>query len=145
MPHSIIKEAQEGDAIVPGYVYIAPGNIHMEVKKRGFNYIIALKDYPKISSHKPSVNALFSSMAKEVRDMGIGIILTGMGDDGAFKLKAMKDAGAKTYAQDEKSCMVYGMPKKAVELDAVDESLSIVEIISLINGLQWGSLYTNKI
>lgn len=135
IPNSTIKEAQEGDVILPSHVYIAPGNIHMEVKKNKFAFVIALKDYPRVNSHKPSVNVLFSSMAKEVGGMGVGIILTGMGDDGAVKLKAMREAGAKTYAQDETTCTVYGMPKKAVEIGAVDESLSIKEIIELINSL----------
>lgn len=136
MPYSEVKEAQNGDKLLPGRILIAPGNIHMEVKKANFGYETVLKDYPKVSSHKPSVNVLFASMAKEVGIMGVGIILTGMGEDGASKLLSMKQAGAKTYAQDEKSCVVYGMPKKAVEYGAVDKSMNVPEIASMINDLR---------
>ena len=133
---SIVKEAKDGDELHPGYVFIAPGDKHLEVKKNGLLYVTVLKDYPKVSSHKPSVDVLFSSMAKEVGKRGIGIILTGMGDDGASKLKEMRLAGAKTYAQNEKSCTVYGMPRRAVELGSVIESMSIKRIVSTINNLR---------
>jgi len=133
---SDIKEAQEGDKLLAGRVLIAPGHLHMEVKKVGFTYEVTLKDYPKVSSHKPSVNVLFASMAKEVGMMGVGIILTGMGEDGANKLLAMKKAGAKTYAQNKNSCTVYGMPKQAVDIGAVDESLPILGIVNIINSLR---------
>ncbi len=136
LPYSDVKEAKEGDKLLPGRILIAPGNLHMEVKKEGFLYVITLKDYPKVNSHKPSVNVLFSSMSKEVRSQGIGIILTGMGDDGATKLLAMKEAGAKTYAENEESCVVYGMPKKAVELGGVCQSLDLIQIAHIINDLR---------
>ena len=136
VPHSEVKEAQEGDKLLSGRVLIAPGHLHMEVKKVGFTYEVRLKDYPKVSSHKPSVNVLFASMVKEVGIMGVGIILTGMGEDGAAKLLEMKKIGAKTYAQNEKSCIVYGMPKKAVDMGAVCESLPIVGIVNIINNLR---------
>jgi len=135
-PYSDIKEAVDGDKLLPGRILIAPGNLHMEVKKSGFSYEIALKDYPRVNSHKPSVNVLFASMAKEVGSQGVGIILTGMGDDGASKLLSMKEAGAKTYAQEEQSCTVYGMPKQAVDCGAVMMSLSIFEIANVINNLR---------
>ena len=134
--NSNVKEAQEGDILLPGRVLIAPGDKHLEVKKQGTSYVATIKDYPKVNSHKPSVNVLFSSMAKEVGKNGVGFILTGMGDDGAVKLKAMKDAGAKTYAQNEKSCTVYGMPRRAVEIDAVYETMNIMRIVSTINNLR---------
>lgn len=134
--YSDIKEAAEGDKLLPGRILIAPGNLHMEVRKNGFMYEVALKDYPKVNSHKPSVNVLFASMAKEVGSLGIGVVLTGMGDDGATKLLSMKEAGAQTYAQDEKSCTVYGMPKKAVEYGGVMKSLSIFDIANMINNLR---------
>jgi len=133
---SDIKEAKEGDKLLPGRVLIAPGNLHMEVKRDGFGFAVTLKDYPKVSSHKPSVNVLFASMAKEVGSQGIGVILTGMGEDGASKMLAMKEAGAQTYAQTEKSCTVYGMPKKAVETGGVKLSLSILDIANMINNLR---------
>jgi len=94
---------------------------------------VVLKNYPKVNSHKPSVNVLFRSMAKEVGIFGVGLILTGMGDDGATGLLEMKNAGAMTYAQDEESCIVYGMPKKAVELGAAKKSLTLKEMANLIN------------
>lgn len=136
LANSDVKEASDGDKLLAGRILIAPGNLHMEVKKVGFGYEVRLKNYPKVSSHKPSVNVLFSSMEKEVGAMGVGVILTGMGDDGADKLLAMKTSGANTYAQDEKSCVVYGMPKKAVELGAVKESLTIPQIANMINTLR---------
>ena len=133
LPSSNVKEASEGDTLIHGRILIAPGDLHMEVKKSGFQYKIALKNYPKVNSHKPSVNVLFRSMAREVGIFGVGFILTGMGDDGATSLLEMKNAGANTYAQDEKSCIVYGMPKKAVDLGAVNGSLSLKEIANIIN------------
>lgn len=136
LPHTQVKEAQDGDKLLPGRILIAPGDLHMEVKKISLGYEVVLKDYPKVSSHKPSVNVLFASMAKEVGIMGVGVILTGMGEDGASKLLAMREAGARTYAQDEKSCIVYGMPKKAVECGAVEESLTIAQIATMINNLK---------
>ena len=128
LPSSNVKEASDGDALIHGRILIAPGDLHMEVYKNGFQYKIALKNYPKVNSHKPSVNVLFRSMAKEVGIFGVGFILTGMGDDGAIGLLEMKNAGAMTYAQDEKSSIVYGMPKKAQELNAIRQSLSLKEI-----------------
>ncbi|ADN09022.1 protein-glutamate methylesterase/protein-glutamine glutaminase [Sulfurimonas autotrophica] len=133
LPSSVVKEAQEGDTLMHGRILIAPGHLHMEVVKSGFMYKIALKNYPKVNSHKPSVNVLFRSMAKEVGIFGVGIILTGMGDDGATGLLKMKNAGAATYAQDERSCIVYGMPKQAVDIGAVISSLTLGEIANLIN------------
>jgi len=133
LPSSVVQEAKEGDTLMHGRILIAPGHLHMEVVKNGFMYKIALKNYPKVNSHKPSVNVLFRSMAKEVGIFGVGFILTGMGDDGATGLLEMKNAGAATYAQDEKSCIVYGMPKKAVELGAAKSSLTLQEIANLIN------------
>lgn len=136
LPNSDVKEAKDGDVLLPGRILIAPGNLHMEVKKDGFVYKTVMKDYPKVNSHKPSVDVLFASMVKEVKTQGIGIILTGMGEDGAKKLLAMKEAGASTYAQDEKSCVVYGMPKRAVELGAVKYSCDLVKLAYIINDLR---------
>jgi len=133
LPSSHVKEASEGDTLIHGRILIAPGDLHMEVVKNGFQYKVALKNYPKVNSHKPSVNVLFRSMAREVGIFGVGFILTGMGDDGATGLLEMKNAGASTYAQDEKSCIVYGMPKKAVDLGAVKASLTLQKIANVIN------------
>jgi len=132
-PNSEVLEAKEGDIVMHGRVLIAPGDKHMEVKKEGLKYVVALKDYPRVNSHKPSVNVLMNSVAKEVKANATGFILTGMGDDGAMGLLEMKKAGAETYAQEEKSCIVYGMPKKAVELGAVKQSLSLKDIANIIN------------
>ncbi len=133
LPSSNVKEAAEGDVLMHGRILIAPGAMHMEVLKSGFQYKIALKNYPKVNSHKPSVNVLFRSMAKEAGAFGVGFILTGMGDDGSTGLLEMKNAGAATYAQDEKSCIVYGMPKKAVECGAVKAILTLKEMAHIIN------------
>ena len=134
--NSNVKEAQDGDTLMHGRILIAPGNLHMEVHKHGFLYKIELKNYPKVNSHKPSVNVLFKSMAHEVGIFGVGLILTGMGDDGASSLLDMKNAGAKTYAQEEKSCIVYGMPKRAVEMNAVEKSISLDEMAKIINTIR---------
>jgi len=133
LPSSHAKEAAQGDALIHGRILIAPGDMHMEVAKNGFQFKVALKNYPKVNSHKPSVNVLFRSMAKEARVFGVGFILTGMGDDGATGLLEMKNAGAATYAQDEKSSIVYGMPKKAVEFGGVKAILSLKEMAHIIN------------
>ena len=135
VPQSEIKEAKDGDKLLPGRILIAPGNLHMEVEKNSFEYSVRLKDFPAVNSHKPSVNVLFNSVAKTVGARAVGIILTGMGDDGASKLKEMKERGAQTYAQNEQSCMVYGMPKEAVKIGAVKKSLSLFQIVNLINEL----------
>jgi len=133
LPSSVVKEASDGDKLIHGQILISPGDLHMEVKKDGFIYKVALKNYPKVNSHKPSVNVLFRSMSKEVGVFGIGFLLTGMGDDGATGLLEMKEAGAKTYAQDEASCVVYGMPKKAVEIGAVESQINLESMARIIN------------
>lgn len=131
--HSFVKEAQDGDIIMNNTIYIAPGGLHVEVEKVGLKYYLRLKDFPKVNSHRPSVNVLFSSIAKVFRVNALGFILTGMGDDGAIGLKKMRDAGAKTYAQNEKTAAVYGMPKVALDMGSAIKALSIYEIIQTIN------------
>lgn len=131
--HSIVKEAEDGDIISNNTVYIAPGGIHLEIQKQGLNYIIKLKDFPKVNAHRPSVNVLFSSIAKTFKANATGFILTGMGNDGGLGLMKMKDAGAQTYVQNEKTSTVYGMPKVALEMGSAKEALSIYEIIKKIN------------
>ncbi len=135
-PNSEVLEAKEGDIVMNGRVLIAPGDKHMEVKKEGLKYVVALKDYPRVNSHKPSVNVLMASVAKEVKGNATGFILTGMGDDGAKGLKQMRDAGAKTYAQNKQTATVYGMPKMAVELGGTDTTLSIFDITKTINSIK---------
>ncbi|QOY55306.1 chemotaxis response regulator protein-glutamate methylesterase [Candidatus Sulfurimonas marisnigri] len=131
-----VKEAEDGDELKSSTAYIAPGDTHMLVQRVGLKYIIKIKDGPKISHHKPSVDVLFRSFANELGKSGVGIILTGMGGDGAHGMKEMFDIGAKTYAQDEDSCVVYGMPNEAVKLGGVTHSLSIEKIIELIQSIK---------
>ena len=122
----IVKEASHLDQVVPGTALIAPGNRHMRLKK-GLRYYVEVADGPTVSRHRPSVNVLFNSVA-ECTDSALGIILTGMGDDGSEGLLRMKKFGAKTVAQDEKSSVVFGMPAEAIRIGAVDRILNISSI-----------------
>lgn len=127
-----VKEAEDGDKLCYGQVLIARGDKHMTLKRSFNTYVVEIKDGPKVSRHKPSIDVLFRSVANEAGVNGIGFLLTGMGDDGAKGLKEMRERGAKTYAQNKESCVVYGMPKVAVELGAVMEVLSLEEIVETI-------------
>jgi len=131
--NSLVKEVEDGDVIRDNTVFIAPGGIHMEVEKGEGEYILRLKDFPRVNSHKPSINVLFNSVAKTFKEDAVGFVLTGMGDDGAMGLKHMFSAGAKTYVQNEQTSTVYGMPKKALEAGGAIKALSIYEIIQVIN------------
>jgi len=131
--YSLVKEAEDGEVINNNTVYIAPGGLHIEVEKDGLKYRIRLKDFPKVNSHRPSVNVLFNSVAKNFKANAIGFVLTGMGNDGAIGLKKMFDEGASTYVQNEKTSTVYGMPKVALEMGGAKKALSIYEIIQVIN------------
>jgi two-component system chemotaxis response regulator CheB len=123
-----VKEAEDGDVITPGLALIARGDKHMLVKKQGAQYVVQLLDGPMVNRHKPSVDVLFRSMANQVGSQAIGILLTGMGDDGARGLLEMKETKAITIAQDEKSSVVYGMPREAIRLEAQKFILSLSEI-----------------
>ncbi|WP_283148035.1 protein-glutamate methylesterase/protein-glutamine glutaminase [Silvimonas soli] len=127
-----VLEAQHNDRIVPGRVLIAPGGKHMVVKRSGAQYHVDVVDGPLVSRHRPSVDVLFRSVAKCAGRNAVGFIMTGMGDDGAQGLKEMHDTGATTYAQDEASCVVFGMPKEAIELGGVDEVVGLDRIAGLI-------------
>lgn len=127
-----IKEAEDGDIIQNGLALIARGDRHLTVKKQGSNYVVHLLDGPLVNRHKPSVDVLFRSMANHVGSQGVGILLTGMGDDGARGLVEMKEAKAITIAQDEKSCTVFGMPREAIKLGAQKFILSLTEISNYI-------------
>ena len=127
-----VKEAEEGDRVLRGRVLIAPGNYHMKVLRSGGIYQATLEQSEKVNGHRPSVDVLFFSVAQHVGPNAVGVILTGMGGDGAKGLKAMKDAGAKTIGQDAASSVVYGMPKVAYELGAVDKQFHIDEIAEAI-------------
>lgn len=123
-----VKEAADGDRVVAGHVYIAPGDQHMEVRRSGAALVIHLHDGPLVTGHKPSVDVLFHSVAEACGSKAVGVILTGMGRDGADGLLAMRRAGATTIGQDETSCVVYGMPKSARELGAVERELPLSRI-----------------
>ena len=123
-----VKEAANGDSIIRGRALIAPGNYHTLLKRSGARYYVEIKEGPLVNRHRPSVDVLFRSTAKYAGANSIGIIMTGMGDDGAKGLLEMKQTGAKTIAQDEKSCIVFGMPKEAIKLKAADKVLALDKI-----------------
>lgn len=123
-----VKEAENGDKIVRGRVLIAPGNKHMLIKRVGKEYFVEVKEGPLVNRHRPSVDVLFRSAARYAGSNAIGVILTGMGNDGAKGMKEMHDAGARTIAQDEQSCVVYGMPKEAVKEGGVDDVVALDKI-----------------
>jgi two-component system chemotaxis response regulator CheB len=123
-----VKEAEDGDTVRPGRVLIAPGNRHLLLRRSGARYLVAIKDGPLVSRHRPSVDVLFRSAALYAGPNAVGILMTGMGDDGARGLLEMKNAGAATAAQDEDSCVVFGMPKEAIALGAADKVLPLHRI-----------------
>ncbi|HMW53750.1 MAG TPA: chemotaxis response regulator protein-glutamate methylesterase [Rhodocyclaceae bacterium] len=129
-----VREARHGDRVVPGRVLIAPGGRHMLLRRSGAQYVVDVVDGPPVSRHRPSVDVLFRSTARFAGRNAVGIIMTGMGDDGARGLKEMHEAGAWTVAQDEATCVVYGMPKEAVRLGAVDKVLGLHDIPAAILG-----------
>jgi len=123
-----VKEASDGERIMAGHVYIAPGDRHMEVRRSGAALITHTYDGPLVSGHKPSVDVLFRSVAEACGSKAVGVILTGMGRDGADGLLTLRRAGASTIGQDEASCVVYGMPKSAREIGAVERELPLSRI-----------------
>ncbi|MCC6508267.1 MAG: chemotaxis response regulator protein-glutamate methylesterase [Pirellulaceae bacterium] len=123
-----VKEAEDGDRILPGHALIAAGNFHMEAVRSGATYSVRIFSAPPVNRHRPSVNVLFQSCAKYLGRNAVGVILTGMGNDGADGLLAMKNAGARTIAQDEASCVVFGMPREAIALDAAESILPLSRI-----------------
>ncbi len=125
-----VKEAENGDSILRGTALIAPGNKHMLVKRSGARYYVDIKDGPLVSRHRPSVDVLFRSGARYAGKNSVGIIMTGMGDDGAKGIAEIKEAGGKTIAQDEESCVVFGMPKEAIKTGAVDKIVPLEKIPS---------------
>lgn len=129
-----VKEAEDGDPVIAGQVLIAPGSRHMLVERIGKHYRVVIKDGPHVSRHRPSVDVLFRSVAKAAGTNALGVIMTGMGDDGAQGLFEMKSAGARTIAQDEESCVVFGMPKEAIQRGAADQVLRLDRIAHEIAG-----------
>ena len=124
----IVTQASDGEQILPGHVYIAPGSHHLMVTRSGARYVCQLNDGPPVNRHKPSVDVLFRSVAQNAGKNAVGVILTGMGDDGAVGLKEMNDLGAATIAQDEKTSVVWGMPGEAVKQGGVDTVLPLDKI-----------------
>lgn len=127
-----VKEAENGDSVIRGRALIAPGNYHMLLKRSGARYYVEVKEGPLVNRHRPSVDVLFRSTARFAGVNAIGVIMTGMGDDGAKGMLEMKQAGAKTVAQDEKTCVVFGMPKEAIKLGAVDKILPLDAIAPFV-------------
>jgi len=127
-----VREARHGDRVMPGRVLIAPGGRHMMLARSGAQYTVEVVDGPLINRHRPSVDVLFRSCAKFAGRNALGVIMTGMGDDGARGLKEMHDAGAATIAEDESTCVVFGMPKEAIRLGAADSVLPLDRIPTAI-------------
>ena len=127
-----VKEAADGDSVLRGRVLIAPGNRHTLLTRSGARYTVTVKDGPLVSRHRPSVDVLFRSAAQYAGSNALGIIMTGMGDDGARGLLEMKTAGARTIAQDEASCVVFGMPKEAIERGAAERILPLDRLAAQI-------------
>ncbi|HLD14015.1 MAG TPA: CheB methylesterase domain-containing protein, partial [Burkholderiales bacterium] len=128
LANMVVAEATHGQPILPGHVYIAPGDWHLLVERDGARYVCCLSDGPPVNRHRPSVDVMFRSVAQNVGQNAVGVILTGMGDDGARGLKEMREAGAYTYAQDEKTSVIWGMPGEAVKHGGVDEILPLEKI-----------------
>lgn len=127
-----VKEAVAGDGVIPGRVLIAPGNRHVLLKRSGTRYYVDVKDGPLVCRHRPSVDVLFRSAARYAGGNALGVLMTGMGDDGARGMLELKEAGARTIAQDEHSCVVFGMPKEAIKLGAVEKVLALEKIAPAI-------------
>lgn len=125
-----VCQAEQGQRVLPGHVYIAPGGLHLELARDGTNYVCSVYDGPLVGGHKPSVDVLFGSVARSAGASAVGIILTGMGKDGAAGLLAMRKAGAFTIGQDEATSIVYGMPKAAKDIGATDIELPLHKIAS---------------
>jgi two-component system chemotaxis response regulator CheB len=127
-----VKEAESNDTVIRGRALIAPGNHHLLLKRSGARYYVDIKDGPLVCRHRPSVDVLFRSAARYAGQNAVGVILTGMGDDGARGMLEMKQAGATTIAQDEATCVVFGMPNEAIKRDAVDKVLPLEAVAGAI-------------
>ncbi|GKS59222.1 chemotaxis response regulator protein-glutamate methylesterase [Nitrospira sp.] len=129
-----VKEAEDGDSVLPGHALLAPGNYHMTLIRSGARYSVRVNQDPPVNRHRPSVDVMFDSVSRIAGANSVGVILTGMGNDGAKGMLAMKQAGAHTLAQDEASCVVFGMPKEAIKLGAADKILPLSDIPAAILG-----------
>ena len=130
-----VKEAETGDIVSPGKALIAPGNFHMTLRRSGAQYLVDVRSGPLVGRHRPSVNVLFKSVAKYAGKNAVGALLTGMGNDGAEGLRLMKEQGAETIAEDETTCVVYGMPREAVKLGAANHVAPLDKITDKILAL----------
>jgi len=143
-----VHEARDNDPLVPGLALIAPGNRHMLLHRSGGNYAVKIKDGPPVHYQRPSVDVLFHSVAKHAGENAVGVLLTGMGADGAKGLSAMHESGAYTLVQDEKTCVVFGMPKEAIKLNAADEIVALPNvsqaIIDALTGKKQATRETRK-
>ena len=142
-----VAEARDGERVLPGHAYIAPGGLHLSVERSGANYIARVQDGEPVNRHKPSVEVLFKSAARTVGQNALAIMLTGMGADGAKAMKEMRDAGSYNLVQDEASCVVFGMPREAINAGAAHEVLPLGQIsMKLIERLRSTSgLSTNRV
>jgi two-component system, chemotaxis family, protein-glutamate methylesterase/glutaminase len=142
-----VKEAVDGERVLPGHAYIAPGGLHLSVERSGANYVARVRDSEAVNRHKPSVEVLFKSAARVVGRNALGIMLTGMGADGATAMKEMRDAGSYNLVQDEASCVVFGMPREAIAAGAADEVLPLSQVAPrLLERLRsLGSLSVNRV
>jgi two-component system chemotaxis response regulator CheB len=132
-----VQEAVHGGRILPGHAYIAPGGKHFKVNRSGANYVAAVEDGEPVNRHKPSVEVLFKSVSVSVGRNAIGVMLTGLGNDGAKAMREMRDAGSYNFVQDEASCIVFGMPREAILHGAADEVLPLQDIAqALLNRLR---------
>ncbi|NMD69077.1 chemotaxis protein CheB [Bacillus sp. DNRA2] len=139
--HFSVKEAEPGDVVESGRIYIAPGDRHMRIKKRGPSIKLEVYKGEKVNGHCPSVDVLFESVAREVGQKALGVILTGMGSDGAKGLLSIREHGGRTIGQDEASSVVYGMPKVAYSIGAVEKQASIDTIPALMMQALFGRIY----
>ena len=130
-----VAEARDGERVLPGHAYIAPGGLHLSVERSGANYVARVTDGEPVNRHKPSVEVLFDSAARVVGRNALGVMLTGMGADGARAMKTMRDAGSFNLCQDEASCVVFGMPREAIAHGAAHEVLPLSRIAPRL--LEW--------
>lgn len=141
-----VKQAEHGERILPGHAYIAPGDKHLLLARRGADYVVAISHADPVNRHRPSVEVLFNSVAQRAGPNAIGVMLTGMGRDGAVAMAEMKRCGAYNLAQDEASCVVFGMPKEAIATGAVDEVRPVLDIAArIMSALGHDNRVTEKI
>jgi len=142
-----VKEASDGERVIPGHAYIAPGGLHLSVERSGANYIARVRDGDPVNRHKPSVEVLFDSAARVVGPNALGVMLTGMGGDGARAMKTMRDAGSWNICQDEASCVVFGMPREAIAHGAANEVMPLARIApALVERLRsTAGLHTSRV